>query len=57
MKFVVTLVAVEGCETKSGTYETDTSYEAIASAFADLIGESKSDCLDTWKVLDVTKTD
>ena len=55
MKFVVTLVVLETNETLSGTYENDSSYEAVASAFACLVGKPKSDCLDTVKVLAVTE--
>jgi hypothetical protein len=55
MKFVVTLVHVQSNDTRSGTYEGEHRSEAVAKAFAALVGANKAAVIDTWKVLDITE--
>lgn len=54
-KFTVTLTCIiedRIGEDRSGTYDGETRYEAVAKAFADLCGGNQAALLNEWKVLD-----
>jgi len=52
-KFKVALVRLEDCRTHDETFFATDRYEAVAKAFKYFAHKPQSECLDTWKVLDV----